>query len=152
MRLYSLGYVYTARDTMRSDAKRKELRISNRCDPMTCSHCGRLRASRQLCWNSTRMSFFSNPVNLFLLENSSLKIRRKRYWVHKINKDRTTLGEFHTLYGHLREDEERFWSYFRMSTTTFDYILSLISHRLQRQNTNFRKAITVEEKLMVTIR
>lgn len=132
---------------------RCEARVSKRCDAMMCSYCARLQTSRQVSfWNRNRMSFFLNPVNLFLLENSGLKIKRKRHWVHAINEERRALGEFHHLYGRLREDEERFWSYFRMSTTTFDYILSLISNRLQRQNTNFRKAIMVEEKLMVTMR
>lgn len=97
------------------------------------------------------MSFELNPANLFLLENSALKFRKTRLWVHELNQERT-LGEFHHLYGDLRKDEERFWSYFRMSKKTFDYIVSEISNRIQGQNTNFRMAITVEEKVMVTIR
>ncbi|XP_024085617.1 protein ALP1-like isoform X2 [Cimex lectularius] len=102
------------------------------------------------------MSFQLNPVNLFLLENSAVirrRIKRRRSkWVHEINQVRSTLGEYHHLYRHLREDEERFCSYFRMSPSTFDYILSQISTAIQKQDTNFRMAIPAEEKLMVTIR
>lgn len=44
-----------------------------------------------------------------------------RTWVHKINKNREKLGEFHHLYPELRQCSKRFHMYFRMSKEEFDY-------------------------------
>jgi len=53
--------------------------------------------------------------------------RRKRreieFWEHPIVAARTLEGAYYTLYGRLREDERKFFNYFRMSTSTFDYIV-----------------------------
>ena len=40
----------------------------------------------------------------------------------------------------------------RMLSHQFDYILNLILHRIQKQDTNFRKAITPAQKLIITTR
>lgn len=93
---------------------------------------------------------------MMLLDSSPLDDecvgKRRRYWTHNINKDHETSGQFVTLYEKLREDEERFWRYFRMSTHTFDYILESICPQIHKRNTNYRRAIPCEERLMVTIR
>ncbi len=55
------------------------------------------------------------------------------------------------MFQDLREDEERFWRYFLMTVNTFDYILESIRPVITKRNTNFRKSITPEEKLMITL-
>lgn len=100
-------------------------------------------------------------MNFYLTENSALKIwyfcRRMRFTrscnVHKINKSRNIHGEFHHLYKQLREHPEKFNSYFRMSISTFDYILDKIEHKLFKKWTNFIcNPINPTERLAVTLR
>nr|CAH7724127.1 unnamed protein product [Callosobruchus chinensis] len=80
------------------------------------------------------------------MENSGLKIwylrqYRKKYTrrcnIHEINKSRHKHGEIHLLY-ELREHPEKFYSYFRMNISTFDYILDkIIEHKQLKTWTNF---------------
>lgn len=72
--------------------------------------------------------------------------------VHEINKNREINGEFFTLYEELRLYPRRFFEYTRMSVSTFDYILSKISPKITKQDSNFRKSISPKEKLFITLR
>ena len=78
--------------------------------------------------------------------------RKKRKWVHEINVERKDFGEFHTLMPELRQDEKRFYIYFRMSSECFDEILSLIKEDITKMDTNYREAISAEERLAITLR
>ncbi|KAF0716393.1 protein ALP1-like, partial [Aphis craccivora] len=64
--------------------------------------------------------------------------------------DREKYGEFHTLFHQLLEQEEDFFSYMRMTKSTFYYILENIREKIQKQS-NFRRCISPEERLMVTL-
>lgn len=91
---------------------------------------------------------------MLLLENVYLKnqyFKRKRC-VHPVNKLRSTLGEYHHLHKMLCEDEERFFEYYRMSVTTFYYILNNVKESIQKGRTNFHETIAAEERLAVTLR
>ena len=57
-----------------------------------------------------------------------------------------------TLYPKLRNHEEKFFNYFRMSMTSFDDLLELIREDIATANTTFRDSVSPEEKLIVTIR
>lgn len=57
-----------------------------------------------------------------------------------------------TLYPKLRNHEEKFFNYFRMSMTSFDDLLELVREDIATANTTFRDSISPEEKLIVTIR
>lgn len=78
--------------------------------------------------------------------------RKKRKWVHEINLERKDFGEFHTLMPELRQDEKRFYIYFRMPSECFDEILSLIKEDNSKKDTNYREAISAEERLAITLR
>ncbi|KAJ8911787.1 hypothetical protein NQ315_008840 [Exocentrus adspersus] len=88
---------------------------------------------------------------LWSLEASKRK-RKRKHWVHPINSKREEQGEFHTLFAELLEDEERFFIYFRMSISSFNELYSLIKHDIQKQDTNWRKAISAKERLAVFLR
>ena len=93
----------------------------------------------------------SSDDDLFLLALMQ-NCKRRRHWVHPINKSRKEEGEYYTLYPRLREDPERFYGYFRMLPEQFDYILSKIEADLMPQQNNWRDAIYPEQKLAVTLR
>lgn len=92
--------------------------------------------------------------NLFLLENSLLRRRRRRRrteWVNEIYLKREELGEFHHIWEDLKSDNKRFYSYLRMTKETFKYILDNVKFNLTKFS-NFRRTISPEERLVVTLR
>jgi hypothetical protein len=72
--------------------------------------------------------------------------------VHNISSRRESFDEFYNLLDYLLKEEETFWRYFRMSSDSFKYNLELIRTSIKKQNTNFRRSISPEERLMVTLR
>ena len=74
------------------------------------------------------------------------------HWVHPINQSHQQIGEFNTLYKELRKYQDRFYTYCRMSTEQFDYILSQIEHVIYKPSTNWLGSISAEEKLTICIR
>ena len=76
----------------------------------------------------------------------------REVWIHPLNVERYTKGEFYRLYLDQRYFPDKFFENYCMSTLQFDDILSKIHHLLRKQDTNFRKAITPEEKLCITLR
>lgn len=78
--------------------------------------------------------------------------RKKRKWIHDINLDRHTYGEFHTLMPQLLKDSKRFYIYFRMPNDYFEEILNFIKEDIRKQDTNYREAISPEERLAITLR
>lgn len=77
---------------------------------------------------------------------------RRRYWVQPYLQTRSLNGSFVQNYRDLRKYEDKFFNYTRMSTTSFDYLLSKIRTGITGRDTNFRLCITPEEKLWVTLR
>ena len=90
-----------------------------------------------------------------LLENPLLKILlledERSDWVNPIFYERVRCGEFHTLFPMLLEQASKFFEYFRMGSETFWYILHNIRPYIEKQS-NFRKCISPEERLAVTLR
>jgi len=80
-----------------------------------------------------------------------LLLKKRKYHTNDIFKDREKYGEFHTLFHQLLEQEEDFFSYMRMTKSNFYYILENIREKIQKQS-NFRRCISPEERLMVTLR
>ena len=76
----------------------------------------------------------------------------REIWIHPLNVERCSKGEFYHLYLDQRYFPDKFFENYRMSTLQFDDILSKIHHLISKKDTNFRKAITPEEKLCITLR
>ena len=110
-----------------------------------------------LCHYLRRMCDFS-PSDLVVSavalddDEKERKLKKRKLWVHPMLGSRKSVGEFHTLYPRLIDDESKFFNYFRMSMGTFKEILSKTQHQLKRENTPYREAITPREKLAVCIR
>lgn len=60
-------------------------------------------------------------------------------------------GEYHTLFPQLLEQADKFYEYMRMKKETFYYIQESIRDLIAKQS-NFRKCISPEERLVVTLR
>lgn len=97
---------------------------------------------------------------MLLLDNSLLCVickrqsKAKRMPTNKIFLKREIKEEFHHMYKDLRRDgnESLFYGYARMLPETFDYIAKLIKPEIKHRTTNFQQPISVEERLMLTIR
>lgn len=77
----------------------------------------------------------------------------RRFNVHPILRDRMTQSMFITLYPKLREHNENFFNYFRMSVTSFDDLLKLIQDDLTPNRIYVLKdTVSAEEKLVITLR
>lgn len=105
------------------------------------------------------MSLIEEQRGLLLIENAYLKYKllkmskkSKRSPPNVIYKDRFIFGEFHQLYPQLRADKVMFRAYTRMNTDTFDYIAEHITPICQKEYSNFQDPISVEERLLITIR
>ena len=55
---------------------------------------------------------------LYLLAEE--KRKKGKYWIHKVFRAREEEGEFHTLFGRLKDDRQKFVKYFRMSVSKFE--------------------------------
>jgi len=80
-----------------------------------------------------------------------LKRREREFWEHPIVAARTLEGAYYTLYGRLQGDKRMFFNYFRMSTSTFDYVVDRLASHLERQNM-MRESICPWQMLAVTVR
>ena len=70
-------------------------------------------------------------------------------WVHPINIKRPEFGVFSHLYPDLPKDEEKFHGFFRMTIGQFYLPSQLAGEEIRKQNTNYRRAISPEERLAI---
>nr|CAI5857448.1 unnamed protein product [Callosobruchus analis] len=77
--------------------------------------------------------------------------KQKRLWVHPIVSERLLVGAFVTLYSKLREDEIKFFNYFRMSIKSFDELHHKLENALKLSDT-VRVPISSVERLSVCLR
>lgn len=76
-----------------------------------------------------------------------------RIWVHEINLQRETFGEFHHLVQRdLEVDEDKFRNYFRLSRNEFYELLTLIKDDIEKMHTNWRTPISPKERLAICLR
>lgn len=73
--------------------------------------------------------------------------------MHPILRDRMTHSMFITLYPNLRQYNEKFFNYIRMTFDTFDKLLDSVKNDLSpSKNYLIRDVVTAEEKLVMTLR
>ncbi|XP_069619942.1 uncharacterized protein [Ranitomeya imitator] len=78
--------------------------------------------------------------------------RQKRMWVHPIIHEREEKGHFHVLYRDLRSFPDKFSQFCRLSIEAFDRLLILLGPHLTYEDTVMRRAISAEERLLITLR
>lgn len=77
---------------------------------------------------------------------------RKRFWVKEWLQDRESLSHMKLVKRLKNTSTEDLKNYLRMDEACFKKILKLVKPYLQRKNTVMRKAISAEERLLVTLR
>jgi hypothetical protein len=82
----------------------------------------------------------------------SQKRRKRRWWIHPAISNRLSTGQFPIMFGTHRKFRDKFFLYYRMSTTSFDKLLNLIYDKTVKTDTNMRKSIGPVERLAVTLR
>ncbi|XP_077151652.1 protein ILRUN isoform X1 [Ranitomeya variabilis] len=108
-------------------------------------------------------SFYFNldlSIKLFLAcafaweqdRNRERRRQRRRFWRHPIIELRESCGAYHTLYAELNANPEKFQEYTRMSQDSFRDLLARVQGAIRRQDTQLRRAIPPEERLLVTLR
>lgn len=79
--------------------------------------------------------------------------RRRRVWVRPWIERRGVKGIHENLIKEIvTEDQKSYINYLRMDSNTFEYILSKVSPFIKRQDTHLRNSISVQDRLMVTLR
>lgn len=78
--------------------------------------------------------------------------RNRLVWIHPINLRRNEVGALCTLFEDLRNDEAKFFNYFRMSVSSFDELHGHIKDKIQRKNSQLRNCVQPVEMLAVTLR
>uniref|UniRef100_A0A1I7Y3U0 DDE Tnp4 domain-containing protein n=1 Tax=Steinernema glaseri TaxID=37863 RepID=A0A1I7Y3U0_9BILA len=91
-----------------------------------------------------------NRHRLLLLKKTFLT-RRRRFGVHLICQGRSELGEFSHLMPELKRDEDKFFDYFRMESSSFKKLLDLIEPAL-KPRLKKKSNIQPEHMLALTVR
>ena len=105
--------------------------------------------SRKQCCNVQKKHRLHLYMYFMLMQ---LQMVSREVWIHPLNEDRSRKGEFFTLYVDQRHFPDKFFENYRMTMQQFDEILHKIVPLIKKKNSNFRKAITREEKLSLTLR
>lgn len=143
-----------------------------------CQQQCRLRLHGKQFFVSTLVYTFSVPVEVYLPSTRfsvghfiamnrraaaaivaicvSIKMRRRKkrsVWVKDWIKRRAQLGAYNQLLSELKnEDPECYKNFLRMKHDDFQYLCDKISPAIKKQDTNMRLAISVEERLAITLR
>lgn len=91
-------------------------------------------------------------VFAYIVYKNYLKHTERRFWEHPLVAKRLLKGTFTTMFIELREDDAKFFNYFRMSIKSFDELACRISDIIKSEDTVMRLAIPPLEMLAVTLR
>jgi hypothetical protein len=90
-------------------------------------------------------------IALFLYRRRKRRRNRLR-WVHAIIQEREKFDALCTLFDELRDEENNFFNYFRMSVSSLDELRRPLKENLERRNIKMRNYTQPVEMLAVAIR
>jgi len=92
-------------------------------------------------------------IHSILKKKINKKKSERRWWQTNLMKSRDMYSGSDLL-NCLQEQEisGQYRNFIRMSSIDFEYLINLIGAKISKKNTNFRKAIPVQERLGVTLR
>lgn len=109
------------------------------------------------------MFFFSFPimssededvlaaVNLVNYLNYNQGSIVRKYWVHPFWRKNCYSRGLYSVFREL-DDPDRFKSFYRMEKSTFEELVRLIGPEIQKKDTNYRRAVCPQERLLITLR
>jgi hypothetical protein len=106
------------------------------------------------------MNFFSampdnniDPVMVWwwLRRRTRRRQEKRKHWVLPSFRDNLNSGTY-SVSKELNQDPDLFKSFYRMSIESFSLLVDLVGPQIRRQDTNFRTAVSAEEKLLITLR
>lgn len=86
---------------------------------------------------------------LLVYLRQKLRKRKRQYWDKTIFKNRLEYGT--RLYKELIDDGAEA-NFARKTANQFDLLCSLLENKIRKNGTNYRDAITVKERLLITLR
>lgn len=90
---------------------------------------------------------------VWLIMHKKMRKSKRKIWVKDWLKRRNELGAYDTLLSELRqEDEASFLNFFRLSPGIYDWLLDQVTPYIEKQNTNYRQAISAGMRLAITLR
>lgn len=79
--------------------------------------------------------------------------KQRKYWVHPILQRKQQQGDWYNLIQEMRfQNDYTFFSYMRMTSIMFDYVLAKIGHKITKLETNWRTPIPAAVRLAITLR
>ncbi|KAL4134794.1 hypothetical protein QTP88_006506 [Uroleucon formosanum] len=63
---------------------------------------------------------------------AKVEMLKERLWVHELNKNRETEGEYHTLFSKLKKHPDKFFEHCHMDEETFNLVLDAIKNTIQK--------------------
>lgn len=79
------------------------------------------------------------------------KKKERKYWVTPYISNNINRGAF-VCAKELGYDEDKFKSFYRMSKESFRLLVQFVRPEIMKQDTHYRCCITVEERLLITLR
>lgn len=77
--------------------------------------------------------------------------KKRQHWVHPVNHNRKTEGAYETYVAGCKDFPEKYKDALRMDKDSFKEILEYVKEEIKKQDTFFRKAICVEQRLTITL-
>jgi len=72
--------------------------------------------------------------------------------IHPYNLTREPSNTFFNFYNDIRNYSDKFFEYYRMSIISFDELLKKLRTQITKKTTKFRRPVSPEERLTITIR
>ncbi|XP_064475736.1 uncharacterized protein LOC135389631 [Ornithodoros turicata] len=91
-------------------------------------------------------------VLLMLLSEEDRPKKARTTWVKKLGMRRESHGAHHHLIDDIIEDPFEYRRYLRMTPDSFEELLRMVKHHIQKEDTNMRESIQPEERLDLTLR
>lgn len=87
-------------------------------------------------------------VNLININKNRSK---RRHWIHPYWKHRQSYGGFN-VFRELHKYPEKFQCFYRMKEETFQLLFTKLRPAISKKDTNYRRAVPPEERLLITLR
>lgn len=92
-------------------------------------------------------------IHQLLKNKNKKKPRQRRWWITKLFQNKLN-NDSSNLLSTLKFDEStgQYKNFLRMSSEDFEYLINLVGSKIQKNDTHFRRAIPVKQRLAVTLR